>query len=85
MTIVLAGEKAAAGHAVARKWTLEHKEQDEADDNCSEDEILVGECVHSLVQDIADIDQEMAQQRRTGNDNNLKDQEDQRELPYDHS
>lgn len=64
---------------------MEHNEQaDEDDDNCSEDGILAGECAHSLVQvDIADIDQEMAQQPhyRKGNDNNSKDQEDQRELP----
>jgi hypothetical protein len=51
LIIVLVREKAAVGRAVASNQTLEHKEQaeDEDDDNCSEDEILVDECVHSLV------------------------------------
>jgi hypothetical protein len=64
---------------------LEHKEQAEVEHNCNDDGILAGAYDHSLVQDIADIDQEMVLQRRKGNDNNSKDQVDQRELPYDHS
>jgi hypothetical protein len=43
---------------------LEYKEQAEieveAEHNCSDGGILVGEYDHSLVQDIADIDHEMA-------------------------